>query len=112
MKPVLLDENLPHSLRRHLPASVTAVYAGFAGLENGKLLEAAEGAGFEVLVTGDKTLHLEQNRNGRKIALVLLSAVNWPLIEPHVEAIAAAVDRAATGSFTRIDCGNFTRKTP
>lgn len=29
----------------------------FAGLKNGKLLEAVESAGFAVLVTGDRTLH-------------------------------------------------------
>ncbi|WP_263350104.1 hypothetical protein [Acidicapsa acidisoli] len=98
-----MDENLPHSLRRHIPNSVTAAYAGFAGLQNGKLLEAAEIAGFEVLVTGDKTLHHEQNLTGRKIALVSLSAVNWPLIEPHVAEIATSVDCAVPGSFTRID---------
>lgn len=109
MKRVLLDENLPHSLRRHVPGSVTAAYAGFAGLENGKLLDAAEAAGFEVLITGDKTLHQEQNLKGRKIALVSLSAMTWPLIEPHVGKIVAAVDGAAPGSFARIDCGAFQR---
>jgi hypothetical protein len=43
---------------------VTAVYEGFAGLENGKLLDAAELAGFDVLITGDKTLHHEQSLKG------------------------------------------------
>ena len=109
MKSVLLDENLPHSLRSHLPGSVTAAYAGFAGLSNGKLLHAAETAGFEVLVTGDKTLHLEQNLNGRLIALVVLSAVNWPLIEPHTGEILAAVNSAEPGTIARIDCGGFWR---
>lgn len=84
MKSILLDENLPHSLRAHLPDSVTAAYAGFVGLNDGKLLDADESAGFEVLITGDKTLHNEQNLKGRKIALISLSAANWPLIEPHL----------------------------
>ena len=109
MKRVLLDENLPHALRHHIQDSVTASYAGFAGLENGRLLDAAEHAGFEVLITGDKTLHHEQNLTGRKIALVSLSAVNWPIIEPHVAGIIAAVERATPGSFARIDCGAFQR---
>ena len=47
---------------------------------------------FDVLVTGDKTLQFEQNMQGRKIALVSLSAVSWPVIEPHVAKIVEAVD--------------------
>ena len=86
-----------------------AVYAGFAGIENGKQLDAAESARFEVLITGDKTLHLEQNLMGRKITLVSLATVSWLLIEPHVGNIAAAVDSATPGSFTRIDCCVFKR---
>jgi hypothetical protein len=108
---VLLDENLPHSLRGHLGEHdvQTAAYAGFAGLKNGQLLAAAELAGFEVLITGDRTLHYEQNLSGRKLAILSLSAISWPVIEPHVEKIAAALDAAEAGSFTSVDCGIFKR---
>jgi hypothetical protein len=97
---ILMDENVPHSLRHHIPNAVTAVFAGFAGLENGRLLDAAELAGFDVPITGDKTLHQEQSLKGRKIALISLSPVSWPVIEPHLHMIVAAVDRSAPGSFT------------
>lgn len=108
---VLLDENLPHSLRLHLGGhdAQTAVYAGFAGLKNGELLSAAEEAAFDVLVTGDQTLHYEQNLANRRLAIVSLSAVSWQILEPHVEQIVAAVDAAAPGSFTKVDCGVFRR---
>ena len=108
---ILLDENLPHSLRLHLThhETMTASYAGFAGYKNGELLDAAEADGFEVLITGDRTLHFEQNMGHRKIALVSLSAISWPVIEPHVEKIIAAVDMATPGSFTRVECGAFVR---
>jgi len=45
---VLLDENLPHSLRKHLQkhAVFTAAYMGWSGLKNGHLLNVAEAAGF------------------------------------------------------------------
>jgi hypothetical protein len=45
---VLLDENLPHALRRHLShhETITAAYAGLAGYPNGALLKAAAEAGF------------------------------------------------------------------
>lgn len=106
---VLLDENLPHSLREHLLQyeTFTAAYMGWAGLKNGELLDVAEAGAFDVLVTGDRTLHYEQNLSGRKIALVSLSAVSWPVIEPHVEKIADAVARAKPGSFTRVDVGKY-----
>jgi hypothetical protein len=41
-------------------------------------VKAAKAAGFEVLVTGDKTLH--SNRILQNIALVSLSANDWRII--------------------------------
>jgi len=40
---VLLDENMPHQLRLHLPDFdvSTAVYSGFGGFKNGELLNTA-----------------------------------------------------------------------
>jgi hypothetical protein len=112
VKKVLLDENLPHTLRRHLNhhEAFTAAYAGLAGLKNGKLLDAAIRAGFDVLVTGDKTIQYEQNLAEWNIAVVSLSAVEWPLIMGDVTKIVAAIDAAMPGSFTRVQCGLFSRK--
>jgi putative NIF3 family GTP cyclohydrolase 1 type 2 len=55
---VLLDEDLPHKLRLHIPDHdvSTVAYFGWDGLKNGDLLRAAEREGFEVFVTGDKNL--------------------------------------------------------
>jgi hypothetical protein len=108
---VLLDENMPHALRKHLAhhEAQTAAYAGFAGLKNGQLLAAAENAGFDVLLTGDRTLHLEQNLARRRLSVVSLSAVSWPVIEPHVARIVAAVDTVKPGDFVQVDCGVFRR---
>jgi hypothetical protein len=52
---VLLDEDLPHLLRHHIKTHEvqTAAYAGFAGLKNGKLIEALAADRFAVFVTGD-----------------------------------------------------------
>jgi hypothetical protein len=94
VKRVLLDENVAHALRKHLSnhETVTAAYAGFVGLKNGELLKAAVEAGFDVLVTGDKTLQYEQNLSGDKIAVVSLSANGWRIIAPYVAKIAVAVE--------------------
>lgn len=50
---LLLDECLDHRLRLrfHEHDGVSAKYAGLAGLKNGRLLDAAEAAGFAVLIT-------------------------------------------------------------
>ena len=89
---------------------MTAAYAGFSGLKNGMLLDAVEAAGFDVLVTGDKTIQYEQNLAGRNFAVVALSAVAWPVIAPHVAKIVAALDATTPRSFTRVDCGAFARR--
>jgi len=39
---------------------------------------------------------------GREIAIVSLSAHNWPIIKHHVAKIAAAIDGAQAGLFTRV----------
>ena len=108
---VLLDENIPHDLRPHLRHhdTFTAAYLGWAGLKNGQLLDAAEKDEFEVLVTGDLSLVYQGNMAGRKIAIVSLSAIGWPIIEPHVMKIVSAVDNIAPGSFTRVEVGKFDR---
>ena len=108
---VLLDENLPHKLRAHLAKHelITVAHLGWGGLKNGELLKAAEDAGFDVFVTGDLALEFQQNTAGRKIAIVSLSAHNWPIIKDHLMKIAAAIDVARAGEITRVQCGAFVR---
>jgi hypothetical protein len=107
----LIDECLPQALRQHLARheAVTAVYAGFGGFKNGALLNAAEDAGFDVLLTGDRTLEYEQNLRGRKIAIVALSANSWNIVKNHIPRIVAAVDAARTGAVLRVECGTYIR---
>src|ERR1700719_3087203 len=73
---LLLDECVNEQLRQHFPGNEcqTARYAGFAGLENGELLEAAEAAKFDVLLTVDRGFEYQQNLAGRRIALIFSSA--------------------------------------
>jgi hypothetical protein len=111
---VLLDENMAVKLRLALSQFETATvrYMGFAGLKNGELLNAAELAGFDVLITGDKTLEYEQNLRGRNISVVALSAPHWPLVQPYIGRIVLAIEAATPGSFTRVECGTFNRRRP
>ncbi len=112
---VLLDHNLPHKLRIELSTLsqheiVTASYMGWRDLKNGELLQMAEESGFEVFVTGDQTLVHEQSLAGRRLAILALSANNWPIIKDYVRGILTAIDSANPGSFQKVNCGLFSRK--
>jgi hypothetical protein len=72
-------------------------------LKNGELLEAAEAAAFDVLVTSDKGIKYQQNLTGRKIALVVLSQGRWKPVRQRLDVIAAAVDAATPGSYTEVE---------
>ncbi len=109
---ILLDENMPKKLRQSFSAFevFTSQYAGFGGLRNGELLSAAESAGFNILLTGDKSLEYEQNIAGRKIAVVAISAPHWRIVKDHINRIALAIDGATPGTFTRVDVDSFARR--
>jgi hypothetical protein len=111
---VLLDENLPHLLRNNLGDHevFTVRYRGWAGLKNGELIRAAEDDGFEVFITGDKTLSYEQNLTARRIAIVVLSSIDWHILKENLSPILAALDNATPGSFQEVECGSFSRKKP
>jgi hypothetical protein len=81
---------------------VEAMERGWERLANGDLLDAAEAAGFEGLVTADKKLRYQQNLTGRRIALVVLRNAQWPVLRRHVERVAAAVDAAVPGSYAEV----------
>jgi len=53
---ILLDECLPVDFRHSFPGheAHSAEWAGLKGKKNGKLLQAAEGAGYQVLLTVDQ----------------------------------------------------------
>jgi len=75
---VLFDNGTPRTLARFLIEEHTVTEArarGWAELVNGELLDKAEEAGFQVLVTTDKNLRYQQNLSDRGIAIVALPSV-------------------------------------
>ena len=76
---------------------------GWDRLRNGDLLDAAEKAGFEVFVTPDQNIRYQQNLEGRKIAIVVLSAGRWTMVKPHLARIEEAVNGATPGSYVEVD---------
>jgi hypothetical protein len=102
---VLFDQGTPVPIRPFLVGHTieTAAQRGWHKLKNGELLEAAEEAGFEVLVTPDKNIRYQQNLVRRRIALVVLGNPQWPLLRQHVERVVIAVNAAQPGSYTVVD---------
>ena len=74
-----------------------------AGLENGALLDAAENAGFDLLLTCDQNVQYQQNFASRKLSLVILSSNHWPSLRRVAARIASAVDFVQTGQIVRVD---------
>ena len=71
---VLFDQATPVPLRSFLQGHTerTAAQESWDRLPNGELLNSAEAAGFDVLLTADKNLRYQQNLSGRKLAIVVL----------------------------------------
>jgi len=80
---ILLDENLDWRLGRdlsgHQVESVPLI--GWAGTKNGKLLQKASEAGFEVLITMDGSMSHQQNLSLHPIAIVALRAPSNRLVD-------------------------------
>ena len=76
----------------------TVRFAGLAGLKNGRLLEAAESGGFDVLVTVDQNIPDQQNLAGRNIALIILCGATNRLCDLERLVPAALVVLKAIGS--------------
>jgi hypothetical protein len=102
---VLFDHSTPAPLRHALKGHVVieAVERGWERLENGALLDAAEAAAFEVVVTADKNMRYQQNLAARKIAIVALGNAQWPVLRNHVDKVIAALNGATPGSYTEVD---------
>jgi hypothetical protein len=102
---ILFDHVTPKGIARYLTGhSVTkAKDRGWDTLTNGDLLAAAEQGGFDVLVTADKNMRYQQNLTGRRIALVVLSTPQWPVVKLRLQKIAAAVNAATPGSYIEVE---------
>lgn len=102
---ILFDANTPAPLCRFLRGHevVRADELGWQDMENGALLEAAENAGFDLLLTCDQNVQYQQNFADRKLSLVILSSNHWPTLRRVAARIATAVDFVQTGQIIRID---------
>jgi hypothetical protein len=103
---VLFDHGTPKGLAHTLVGDTvhTAQARGWDTLSNGALLNAAEEAGFDLLLTTDRRIRYQQNLRTRRIALVVLTgSTKWSLVRQHADRIAAAIATAAPGSYSEVD---------
>jgi hypothetical protein len=102
---VLFDNGVPRGVASGLSGHVVeeARDRGWDRLKNGDLLDAAEAAGFDVLVTTDRNIRYQQNLSKRTIAIVGLSKGSWPLIKRQLSDIASAVAAATPNSVTEVE---------
>jgi len=103
---LLIDECIDERLRLLFPGHdcQSARFANLAGLKNGRLLEAAEAAGFDVLITVDQNIPDQQNLAGRKIAVLILCGPTNRLRDliSLVPAAVSALSNTRLGDVVRI----------
>lgn len=103
---ILLDNNIPQALRHRFPEHevFTAFHQGWETLVNGRLLSAAEVAGFDLLVTLDRGFLHQHNFSGRKIAVALLiiERQSPPAFLSAIQSLLSQLDLLAPGTVTTI----------
>lgn len=102
---VLLDECLPRRLTRDLPGHEvrTVPESGWAGKNNGALLQLAEGA-FDAFITVDRALPSQQNLTMTRLVVVILSARSNRLddLRPLMPVVLNVLTSAEPGQVIRI----------
>jgi len=106
---VWFDEDVPAKLARSLPRHEihTVVSMQWGGIKNGSLLTLIGREGFNVFLTGDKNMANQQRLDDRPFAVLVMSAINWPVVRPYIERISVAIDEARPGTVRMVDCGVF-----
>lgn len=100
---VLLDECVPRPLRRLLTGHniATIEEAGWKGVENGELLQKAEGT-FDAFITADKNLRYQQNLASRRIAILELPTNDWRELRPRISEVQRALDSLKPGDYVAL----------
>ena len=103
---LLIDECVDERLRLLFPGHEcqTAHFADLAGLKNGRLLEAGEAAGLDILITVDQNIPDQQIVTGRRISLIILCGPTNRLrdLELLVPAAVSALLSIGRGEVVRI----------
>jgi predicted nuclease of predicted toxin-antitoxin system len=98
---VLLDHNIPHSLRPLLSGDnevYTTAYLGWSDYEDDRLLQAAMEASFAAVVTLDRGLPHQQETRAYDLGIVVLAVhpTTPAHLKRHIDRVQKAVPRAAS----------------
>ena len=101
---ILFDQGTPAPLREILaPHSIsTAFEMGWAAVENGDLLAAAERR-FDAFITTDKNFRYQQNLSATPLEILVLPTTSWPEIQKHLGQISDAVNTLKPGDFIELE---------
>ena len=101
---ILFDKGTPRPLRQRLFGHEveTSEQRGWDTLANGALMDRAEEAGFEVLLTTDQSIRYQQNMTNRRIAVVVLMNTNWPRIARNTEVVRASLEGLQPGELREV----------
>lgn len=103
---VLLDEHLPLDLAKALEEfdASTVQAEGWLGLKNGELLAVAGEAGFNVLLTNDRSIEHQQNLLEFGLGVVVIGAASNRLRDllPMIEAIRETIGRSVAGEVQHV----------
>jgi hypothetical protein len=102
---LLLDESVPHRLRRSLPGHAirTVAEMGWGGIRNGELLARAAKE-FDALISVDKNLQYQQNLDALPITVIVLDAKSneLPYLLPLIPKLEQALANLLPRTFIRI----------
>jgi hypothetical protein len=97
---VLLDECVTRYLKRDFAGHevFTVEEAGFKGLKNGRLLQAASGQ-YDALVTVDQNIQYQQNLENLVIAIIVLKAKRstYPMLKPLMPQVLERLEKIKPG---------------
>ena len=62
---------------------------------------------FDVFLTGDKNMQNQRRLENRSFAVLVITAINWPVVRPYIAKISFAISQARAGTVSTIDCGVF-----
>lgn len=104
---LLLDESVPAPLRRDFPERFeirTVQQTGWAGIGNGQLLRLAADRGFRALVTTDRNMEHQKNRETVPVPAIVLAArrLNVQYLQPLVPRIVTLVEAGGLRGFHRV----------
>ena len=101
---ILFDECMPQPLRRLLAQFQisTAQEMGWGRVKNGELLKSAEGV-FDAFVTADQQLKYQQNLQGRRLAILVLSTNRWPTLKAKAPEIIVAIQGLHLGDYKELE---------